>query len=355
MIVLEGEFDDARVRSAWDEIVGKAKAAAGGHVLVDGSRLTEVSAVGLLLLAEVRRTVLWSGGSIEVRGLTPDQAALVERAVGHKPPVPRERESRFIEDVGLHAFRALDELADTVRFIGEAALDLGYAIRHPSSLRWRDLLRTMGQSGIDAMPVTCMLSAIVGFIIAYQMLPALDRYGAADQTPTIMGFAIIRELGPLVTAIILAGRSGSAFAAEIGTMKVTEEVNALTTMGLNPERFLVTPRVLGVAITTPLLSVFSSFAGVLGGWLPMASRGMSLELYLQGVKNSIDQVDFLQGVFKAFVFAIVVGGIGCRSGLKTQVGPGAVGESTTRAVVAGIVAIILLDGVMVGLFHALGI
>ena len=126
-------------------------------------------------------------------------------------------------------------------------------------------------------------------------------------------------------------------------------------MGLNPERFLVTPRVLAVAITTPLLSIFASFAGVLGGWLPMIARDMSLELYLQSVRNSIDQVDFLQGVFKAFVFAIVIGGIGCRSGLKTQVGPGAVGASTTRAVVAGIVAIIVLDGVLVGLFHALGI
>jgi ABC transport permease subunit len=195
----------------------------------------------------------------------------------------------------------------------------------------------------------------LGATVLDTMQPALDRYGAADQTPTIMGFAIIRELGPLITAIILAGRSGSAFAAEIGTMKVTEEVNALTTMGLNPERFLVTPRVLAVAITTPLLSVFASFAGVLGGWLPMIARDMSLELYLQNVRNSIDQVDFLQGVFKAFVFAVVIGGIGCRSGLKTQVGPGAVGASTTRAVVAGIVAIIVLDGVLVGLFHALGI
>ncbi len=355
VIALEGELDDVRVRDLWEDVVGRARAAGTGSVVVDATKLSEVGGTGLLLLAEIRRTVVWAGGTIEMRGLTADQASLVERAVGHKPPEPREEDSHFVSDVGETAFRALDELADTVRFIGEAAIDLAYAIRHPRSLRWRDLLRVMGQSGIDSMPVTCMLSGIVGFIIAYQMMPALDRYGAADQTPTIMGFAIIRELGPLITAIILAGRSGSAFAAEIGTMKVTEEVNALTTMGLNPERFLVTPRVLAVAITTPLLSVFASFAGVLGGWLPMVARDMSLELYLQSVRNSIDQVDFLQGVFKAFVFAVVIGGIGCRSGLKTQVGPGAVGASTTRAVVAGIVAIIVLDGVLVGLFHALGI
>ncbi len=355
VIALEGEWTDEQVRAHWDGFVLQARQGVSTGVLVDGAKLTELSSAGMLMLTEIRRTVLWNGGRLKMIGFSPDQMSLIEHAVGHKPPEPRAAESHFVVDVGHRTFEILDECADTVRFIGESALDLIYAIRHPRSLRWRDFLRTLGQSGIDSVPVTCMLSGIVGFIIAYQMLPALDRYGAADQTPTIMGFAIIRELGPLITAIVLAGRSGSAFAAEIGTMKVTEEVNALTTMGLNPERFLVTPRVLGVAITTPLLSVFASFCGILGGWLPMVSRGMSFELYLQGVRNSIDQVDFLQGVFKAMIFAIVVGGIGCRSGLQTQVGPGAVGESTTRAVVSGIVAVIVLDGVLVAIFHAIGI
>jgi phospholipid/cholesterol/gamma-HCH transport system permease protein len=173
--------------------------------------------------------------------------------------------------------------------------------------------------------------------------------------PTLLSFAMVRELGPLITAIILAGRSGSAFAAELGTMKVTEEINALTTFGLDPSRFLVVPRILAAIIVTPLLSVFGTLFGLVGGYLIMLGLGYGLPFYVNQVRASVNWVDFLQGVFKAGVFAFLIAAIGCLKGLQTRSGPGAVGDSTTRAVVAGIVMIVVADGLLGVVFYYLGI
>ena len=183
----------------------------------------------------------------------------------------------------------------------------------------------------------------------------MKTLGAESLVPTLVGFSIIRELGPLIAAIILAGRSGSAFAAELGTMKVTEELDALTTLGLDPTRFLVLPRVIAALIMTPLLSVFSTFMGMIGGYLVMASMGYSLSFYVDQITSVVGVVDFVQGVCKMFVFAMLVAAIGCLRGLRTQSGPGAVGDSATQAVVAGIVLVVLADGLLGVSFYYIGI
>ena len=161
--------------------------------------------------------------------------------------------------------------------------------------------------------------------------------------------------GYLITAIILAGRSGSAFAAEIGTMKVTQELDALRTFGIDPVRFLVIPRMLATVLVTPLLSVWCSILGVLGGYFVLGPKGITFLQYVFEVRNALTVGGFLQGLAKAAVFALLVSGIGCLAGLRTGQGPGAVGVSTTRAVVCGIVAIVVADSVLGAFFYALGI
>jgi ABC transport permease subunit len=181
---------------------------------------------------------------------------------------------------------------------------------------------------------------------AFQTFDPMAKYGAKLQVADVVAVSVVRELGPLITAIILAGRSGSAFAAEIGTMKVTQELDALRTFGIDPVRFLVIPRLIATTIVTPMLAIWASILGVAGGYMILAPEGFTLAQYADEVRQAVTVGGFVQGLVKAAVFAILVASIGCLSGLRTGQGPGAVGLSTTRAVVAGIVAIILADSVL---------
>jgi phospholipid/cholesterol/gamma-HCH transport system permease protein len=166
---------------------------------------------------------------------------------------------------------------------------------------------------------------------------------------------MFRELGPLMTAIVLTGRSGSSFAAELGTMKVNEEIDALTTMGLEPVRFLVVPRVIAAVAMTPLLSIFAGIIGVCGGSLVLIALDYSFTTYFKEVIKAATYGDFLGGIFKSVVFGLVIAGVGCLRGLETGIGPSAVGDATTRAVVSGIVLIVVIDGVFSVVFYYLGI
>ena len=219
----------------------------------------------------------------------------------------------------------------------------------------RDTVNFMARHGTDAVPVVGLLGLLIGAIIAFQTFDPLAKYGAKLQVADVVAISIVRELGPLITAIILAGRSGSAFAAEIGTMKVTQELDALRTFGIDPVRFLVIPRLLAVVIVTPLLSVYASILGVFGGYLILGPHGFTGAQYMDEVRKALTIGGFLQGLAKAAVFAILVASIGCLAGLRTGQGPGAVGMSTTRAVVAGIVAIVVADSVLGAFFYTLGI
>jgi phospholipid/cholesterol/gamma-HCH transport system permease protein len=166
---------------------------------------------------------------------------------------------------------------------------------------------------------------------------------------------MLRELGPLLTAILLAGRSGAAFAAEIGTMRVNQEVDALTTMGLDPVRFLVTPRIIAALLMTPLLTVFAGLVGLIGGAVTMTSFSIPFVTFLKQVDGAVSLDDFLAGFVKSFVFAVLVAGIGCLRGLQTRAGASAVGDSATRAVVSGIILLVVVDGVFALIYYLLDI
>jgi phospholipid/cholesterol/gamma-HCH transport system permease protein len=195
----------------------------------------------------------------------------------------------------------------------------------------------------------------MGLIMAFQAAIPLGQFGAQVFVANLIGLAVLRELGPLMTAIVLAGRSGSAFAAELGTMKIREELDALRTMGLEPVRFLVVPRVLAAVFMTPLLTVFANLVGVMGGSVVLLSLGFPLITFFNQVQSAVTYTDLIGGLVKSFAFGILVGAIGCLRGLQTTTGPTAVGESTTRAVVSGIVLIVVADGIFSVVYYYLGI
>jgi phospholipid/cholesterol/gamma-HCH transport system permease protein len=228
-------------------------------------------------------------------------------------------------------------------------------VRHPSTVRWRDVGLICEKVGADALPIVALISFLMGVILAFQSAVPMKRFGAEIFVADLIGLSMLRELGPLMTAILLAGRSGAAFAAEIGTMRVNQEVDALTTMGLDPVRFLVTPRIIAALLMTPLLVLFANVVGLAGGAATMTTFSIPFVTFIKEVDTAVTMNDFLAGFVKSFVFAILIAGIGCLRGLQTQAGASAVGDSATRAVVSGIILLVVVDGLFALAYFVLDI
>ena len=248
---------------------------------------------------------------------------------------------------------ALGLLAASIAFIGEAAEAVARLPSRRRMLRMPDLLRYIDQAGVRSLPLVLMLGYLIGLILAFQSAVPMRRFGADIYVSNLVAISLVRELGPLLAAVILAGRTGSAFAAEIGTMKVNEEVDALMTMGLDPMTMLVLPRIFAAMLVMPVMTLVLDLAGMLGMTTVMLGFGFPLVTITRQVQNWVDASDVYGGLFKAVCFGLAVAAIGCRAGLGTGIGPRAVGLSTTGAVVGGIVATILLDGVFAVIFYRL--
>ncbi|MBN1351728.1 ABC transporter permease [candidate division KSB1 bacterium] len=220
-------------------------------------------------------------------------------------------------------------------------------------LSMTDLAMQMVHIGVNSIPIVTIITFLVGLIIAMQSAYQLERFGASIYVADLVGVSITRELGPLITAIILAGRSGSAITAELGTMKVSEEIDALTTMGINPVKFLVAPRLLAMAIMVPCLTLLADLMGIVGGMV-LAINALDIDLtrYFMQTINALVFKDLITGLIKSAVFAIIIAGVGCYQGFIVKGGAEGVGKSTTNSVVISIFLIILADVVFTALFYS---
>ena len=261
----------------------------------------------------------------------------------------------FVENKGKNFSDTLSETKEFITYIGEITWALIQSLKHPKTIRWADTFLVAERAGVDALPIVALISFIVGLVMAFQAAIPMRMFGAELYVANLIGIAMIRELGPLMTAIVLAGRSASAFAAEIGTMRINEEIDALTVMGLDPVRFLIVPRVIALTIITPLLTIFSNLVGILGGALVITSMGYPIISYYNQIASFVEWNDFAGGLVKCFVFGILIATAGCIRGYQTQSGPSAVGVSTTSAVVTGIVLIAVFDGIFSIMYYYLGI
>ncbi|MBO5724260.1 MAG: ABC transporter permease [Lentisphaeria bacterium] len=265
-----------------------------------------------------------------------------------------KQERLLIRQTGERVFQFAGELRNFVFFTGELLYSLGQAIRHPGKIRWADTLRCMNICGADGLPITFLICYLAGIIIGYQAAVQMQKYGADSFLPGLVGCTMARELAPLLVAVIATGRCGSAFAAEIGTMKVYEEIDAMRTMGLNPCRFLVIPKILAMIAMIPLLTVFGDLAGVLGGLtVGRTQLGMPLEVYMQTTFIWIKYKYFLEGIFKSVIFGIIITVVGCFRGFQTGSDAAAVGKATTQAVVSSILTIIITDAILAHLFNTI--
>lgn len=357
-IAIEGRLDSNTTGRIWRQATETVANAKARSVTVDASQIDYCDGSGIALFVHLRNLQRKAAGQLEIRGLRPEfQGLLEESDLGDLEQLESQRrpKTNLAEDVGRAVVGFLADTRSLIGFVGELVSALGTAAMHPRSVRWRDAVRVAESAGVNALPIIVLVSFLMGVIMAFQGAISLRRFGADIFVANLVGLAMLRELGPLMTAIILAGRSGSAFAAELGTMTVREEIDALKTMGLDPVRFLVVTRVIAAVVMTPLLTVFADLMGLIGGAVVMRSFGIPLVTFYHQVQYQVTYGSFVGGLVKAFVFGILVAAIGCLRGLQTTTGASAVGESTTRAVVSGIVLIVITDGIFSVVFYYLNV
>ena len=253
---------------------------------------------------------------------------------------------KMFESIGRRASARAESARESLAYLGETAVGLVALVFRPRGFRFGDCALAFQRAAYEGLPITAGIGFLLGLILAFQSAAALKTFGVEVYVSDLLAIGLFRELGPLVTAIILAGRSGSAFAAEIGTMKVDEELDALTTMGLPPVRFLVLPRVLAAAAAMPVLTVFAELAGLVGGALVLRLMNVPTAVFWDHVTgvSTLFMVGF--GLAKAALFGLLVGLVGCVAGLKTKSTADGVGVAATSAVVGGIVAIAVADGIL---------
>ena len=352
-----GSLDASSTGQAWRHALQLITQYQPKRLIIDASQLTYCDGAGEALLLELLQHQQKRRQTYEIQSLDPAYRALLElygRWETQRPEPLAPAESP-IAQIGHATVTIWKDVVVLIAFVGQLFLALARAARHPGLVRWKDAFVTAELAGVNAVPIISLLGFLLGLIMAFQSAIPMRQFGADIYVANLIGLSMLRELGPLLTAIILAGRSGSAFAAELGTMKVSEEIDALTTMGLEPVGFLVVPRVVAAVAMTPLLSVFAGLLGLIGGAVVMLSLGFPLVTYVIQVKSAVTVGDLVGGLGKSFVFGIVVAAIGCLRGLQTKSGAGAVGESTTRAVVSGLVLITIVDGIFAVIFYCLGI
>lgn len=337
---------------------------AGAALRIDLAEVEMIDTAGAWLLLRTRRALEGRGVAVSIDNLSPAFAPLFEQVSKGGPPEPiRARAPSLVgalrdvlQSVGEGTVDFLVVARDLIGTFGLVSVTLANTLRRPGRLRYIALVAQMQRAGVTALPIVGLLSFLIGVVIAFQGADQLRQFGAEIFTVNLLGIGILRELGVLMTAIIVAGRSGSAFTAEIGAMQVNQELDALRTLGLDPIEVLVLPRLIGLVLTLPLLGVYADFMGLLGGSL-MCWNALDIPpvSFIRQLHDAIGEWTFWVGVIKAPFFAVTIALVGCHAGFRVSGSAESVGQLTTVSVVQSIFLVIIIDAAFSILFTRLGI
>ncbi len=356
VLTIEGSLNAQTVGRLWQETEKRLAGKTPPGIIIEAGNVDYIDMSGQAYLLHFTRLMKDRGGQVNIRGLQPDFQHMIEHLSCFdcldKPARPKRS---IFEELGMATVKLGHDTRDFFTFVGQFVSAFSHSLIRPGTIRWRDVLLHIENVGARAVFIVSLIGFLMGLIISFQSAMPLRMFGAEIFVARLLGLSMVRELGPLVTAILMAGRTGSSFAAEIGTMKINEEINALTTMGLSPVKFLVVPRMLAAMVVMPFLTMFFILFSFMGGAIVMSSLGFPLTTYINQITMFLGLADFAGGMFKAVVFSLLVAWIGCVRGLQTATGASAVGLSTTSAVVSGIVLIAVADGIFAVTFFFLGI
>ncbi len=284
------------------------------------------------------------------------QKLLGQLVVVNETPMSLDRSRDFFSMVGLAAQDVWAKTREIATFVGECVISAGYLLKLPHKFRWRDCLEEMQRCGAMALPIVSLISLLTGLIMAYQSAILMRQFGADIYVADAVGLVMVREMGAMMTAIILAGRTGAAFAATLGNMKAGEEIDALTPLGIRPVDFLVMPRIVALGVMMPLLALYANGLGILGGMVvSLGVLNIPPAAYWIETQTAIDLGDVATGLIKAAVFGVLVGLAGCHSGLRAERSAAGVGNATTTAVVMGLLLVIVFDALFAVVFRIVGL
>ncbi|WP_343562402.1 ABC transporter permease [Kiloniella sp. b19] len=366
-----GSDQDIRLSGTWitqhvptlEKCIGQwlSRKTAPGNLIVDFSAVQRMDTAGALLFLRMEKHLLEQGFSLERNGVSPAAASILKAVEPHaqispglSPRLPLWE--RILNRAAAIALEFLSSLRDLTAFTGLITQTLIMALLNPRRLRFNAILTQVQKTGASALPIVGLISFLIGIVLAFQGAGQLRNFGAEIFTVNLVAIGVLREMGILLTAIVVAGRSGSAFTAEIGTMKVSEEIDAMQTIGLNPIEVLALPRIIGLLIALPLLTFYADMMGLLGGaMISFATLGITPLQFIETLHGAAGLNDFFVGIIKAPVFAFIIAMVGCHEGFKVSRSAESVGQQTTRAVVESIFIVIVLDALLSILFSALGI
>ena len=336
---------------------------AGQAITMDASHIERLDSTGAWLLLRTRRAMESAGRSVSALTVPERYAALVdnldrEDRPSQHPQPPRMRPWRYrLFRIGKATVQAGQQGWRMLGYLGRVTVETGEMIAAPrKNLRFAAMVYQVEETGINALPIVGLLAFLIGIVLAYQGADQLKRFGAEIFTINLLGVGVLREIGGLITAIIVAGRSGSAFTAHLGSMRVNEEIDAMQTMGLNTVDTLVLPRIIGLVIALPLLTFFSDIMGILGGaMMCYFDLGITIPAFLRQLNEAVNVNTLVVGLIKAPVFAFVIALVGCYEGFQVERSAASVGLLTTRSVVESVFLVIVLDAAFSVMFSVLGI
>ncbi len=358
-LALSGRWT-ARGVGAIAEQLDSLRGSSSQPLVADGGGIEALDTAGAWVLHKLLARLRAEGVDVSLSGLRPQFAKLLDVVAQHvgdlagQPAPPVSARPTVLEHIGRGAEAAFQQAVALLAFVGESAVALVGCVAHPARVRWRPILFNIRSAGFDALPIVGVLSFLLGIVVAYQGADQLRQYGANIFVADLVGLSMLREFAPLITAIIVAGRSGSAYAAQIGTMAVTEEIDAMRTLGIAPLELLVLPKLIALVIALPLLTVFADVLGVFGGMImAQAQLGVGFGEFVDRFTLAVSVTAFLVGIGKAPVFAAIIVVVGCFEGFRTKGGADSVGRQTTRSVVESIFLVIVADALFSVAFSAL--
>lgn len=362
-VTLSGKVDVYSLGGVWGQVRAAQNTwleqsdAKTKALIFDASQIASLDGAGMAFLIDVEEAQQKAGATFTLQGLDSRYQPLLKEfdPIANLFPTPIAKpKTSFVVATGMATEALLNDAKGLITFTGHLFSDLAWSVIHPREVRWGDFVNAAVQAGIAALPIVGLVSFLIGVILSFQAAIGMQQFGATSFVGPLAALGIVREMGPLITAILLAGRSSAAFAAEIGTMTVNSEVDALVTGGLSPIRFLVVPRVLAGVLVMPILTLYADIVSILASMFTMLAYGIPFINFYNGMIAAVDLEDIFSGLIKATLFGVVVSAVGCLRGMQTGTGAAAVGISATRAVVSSIVMIVVVDGIFAVISYKTG-
>jgi len=355
-LICQGEWNLSHIPSLKQSFV-KIPLPSGGEITIDGSQVTQMDTAGAWLLLEWTRQLSNKkiiSSFINFPEPTQKLIHFIQKREPHSENLPPVEKLDWLARIGKMAIEQWEEFYLYLSFVGRLSIELLRILKNPSHIRWKALLSSVYKTGYQALPIIGLLSFMIGVVLTYQMGVQLRTYGANIFIVDLLGLAVLREFGPLLTAIMIAGRTGSSFTAELGLMKTNQEIDALDTIGVTPSELLLLPKIFGLFIALPLLTIWADIFGILGGMV-MSNNMLNITWYdfLGRFQHQIPVKALLIGLGKAPVFALIISSIGCFQGMSVKETADSIGKNTTKSVVYAIFFIIVADAIFSILFSKL--